>query len=85
MLRIKELCREKGITGRELAVKLGMSEVGLYKTISDNGNPPLRRLEEIATALGVPVSELFYDSQKSTLTCPNCGKEIKVELTKPEE
>ena len=57
-MRIKELLREKGITAKELASKIGMTETGLSIAMGDNGNPPLKRLEQIAAALGVPVTEL---------------------------
>nr|DAQ59804.1 MAG TPA: Helix-turn-helix XRE-family like protein [Caudoviricetes sp.] len=56
-LRIKDICREQGIMLKDLAKQLGLTEVGLSKSI--NGNPTIGRLEEIANALGVPVTELF--------------------------
>lgn len=43
-----------------------MTETGLSIAMGDNGNPPLKRLEQIATALGVPVTELF-DKPKEEL------------------
>lgn len=49
--RIKEICREKGIMLKDLAGMIGITEVGLSKSL--NGNPNISRLEEIATALGV--------------------------------
>ena len=55
--RILELCKEAGINQTELADKIGLSRVGLSKAI--NGNPTLDTLERIATALNVPITELF--------------------------
>ena len=55
--RIKEICREKGIMLKDLAGMIGITEVGLSKSL--NGNPNISRLEEIATALGVPVLEIL--------------------------
>lgn len=78
-MRIKELLREKGITAKELASKIGMTETGLSIAMGDNGNPPLKRLEQIATALGVPVTELFDKPKEGVICCPHCGKEIKLE------
>lgn len=75
--RIKEICREKGIMLKDLAGMIGITEVGLSKSL--NGNPNISRLEEIATALGVPVTELFEKPNKGVLVCPHCGKEIKLE------
>lgn len=56
-LRIKDICREQGIMLKDLAKQLGLTEVGLSKSI--NGNPTIGRLEEIANALCVPVTDLF--------------------------
>ena len=56
-LRIKELIKEKGTTVKELAQKMGISNVGLSQHI--NGNPSVEVLERIASALGVDISELF--------------------------
>ncbi|WP_368107201.1 MULTISPECIES: helix-turn-helix domain-containing protein [Bacteroides] len=77
-MRIKEILREKGITAKELASTIGMTETGLSIAISENGNPPLKRLEQIATALGVPVTDLFDKPTNGVIHCPNCGKEIKL-------
>ena len=53
MLRIKVILKEKGITAKEFAKTLGMSEVGFGIAISEKGNPPLSRLQQIADALDV--------------------------------
>lgn len=74
--RIKEICREKGIMLKDLAGMIGITEVGLSKSL--NGNPNISRLEEIATALGVPVTELFDMPKEGVIHCPHCGKEIKL-------
>ena len=77
MLQLKDLLRRKGMTAKELAVKIGISEGALSKSLS--GNPTLERIEQIAVALGVSVPELFAPQQTNTITCPHCGKLIKVE------
>ncbi|MBD5191419.1 MAG: helix-turn-helix transcriptional regulator [Bacteroidales bacterium] len=75
-MRIKELLKQKGITAKELAAKLNLSEGALSQSM--NGNPTLERLTQIATALGVSVSELFEEPRKDStvITCPHCGKPI---------
>ncbi|VBB48204.1 DNA-binding helix-turn-helix protein [uncultured Paludibacter sp.] len=60
-LRIKEICKEKGITIGELAEKIGMMRESLSRTI--NGNPTLESLEKISNALDVPITELFAQKQ----------------------
>lgn len=76
MLRIKEIIKAKGITAKELAAKIGISEGALSLAI--NGNPTVETLEKIASALGVEVSELFAAPKEGVITCPHCGKEIKL-------
>lgn len=77
MLQLKDLLRRKGMTAKELAVKIGISEGALSKSLS--GNPTLERIEQIASALGVSVPELFAPQPTNTITCPHCGKLIKIE------
>ena len=75
--RILELCKQKGITQKDLAEKIGMTPVGLAKAA--NGNPTFETLEKIAVGLNVSVPELFAPQPTNTITCPHCGKLIKVE------
>ena len=69
-LRIKEILKEKGMTQKELAQKMGVAEMSVSKSI--NGNPGLSTIEKIADALGVEVSELFAPS-RNVIRCPRCG------------
>lgn len=57
VLRVKEICKEKGLQMQELADKLGITRITLTRNIS--GNPTISTLESIAAALGVDVVELF--------------------------
>ena len=76
-LRIKDVCREKGITQKELAGLLGVSEMTLSR--ASKGNTSLDLLDRMAVALGVSVPELFAPQPTNTITCPHCCKLIKVE------
>jgi transcriptional regulator with XRE-family HTH domain len=76
-LRVKEICKSKGILMEELAEKLGIARVNLTKAI--NGNPTIGTLQRIADALEVPVTELFDEPSSDVITCPNCGKKFKME------
>lgn len=78
-MRVKELLKEKGITAKELASKLGMTETGLGIAISEKGNPPLKRLQEIADVLDVPFTDLFEQPKQDIINCPHCGGKIKIE------
>ena len=59
-LRIKEVCQMRNTTQKELAEKLGVSEVTLSR--ASNGNTSLPLLEKIANALDVELWELFTSS-----------------------
>lgn len=76
--RVKELLKKQGITAKDLAGKIGISESAL--SLSLNGNPTLSRLQEIANALDVPVSELFDTPKQGVITCPHCGKDITIKV-----
>lgn len=54
--RIKDVLKEKGISQKELSDKIGVSEVGLSKSI--NGNTSKQMLAKISEALSVSVNEL---------------------------
>lgn len=58
-LRILDICKQAGITQKELAERIGLSPVGLSKAI--NGNPTKDTLEKIANALNVRITELFEE------------------------
>lgn len=74
--RIKTLLKEKGMTAKELAEKMGISESAL--SLGLNGNPTLSRLREIASALGVEMGELFAPKESDTIVCPKCGSKFKM-------
>ena len=75
-LRILEICKQNGYTQKELAEKVGLSPVGLSKAI--NGNPTKDTLERIASALNVPVTELFDQPAADIINCPKCGAKLKL-------
>ena len=60
-LRIKEVCKQKGVTVTELANRMNISKGTLSLAI--NGNPTIGTLQKIADALGVPVVS-FFDSNR---------------------
>ena len=77
-MRILELCKERGLTQKELAERVGLTPVGLSKSI--NGNPTKDTLQRIADALNVHISELFEKDMPNDniIKCPNCGTELEV-------
>lgn len=75
-LRIKELCKERGLTQAQLAGKLGIKPVSFSQAIARN-NFDLQYLRRIAEALDVEMAGLFASNY---VTCPHCGKEIKIKV-----
>lgn len=59
MLRIKEICKERGISMRELAKRMNVSPGVVVRMLSENGNPKVSTLENIAKVLDLQVYELF--------------------------
>jgi len=81
MLRIKEILKEKGFTQEDLADRIGVTRISIVKTLS--GNPTIKTLEKIATALDVPLRDLFDGEDKyNVIACPNCGEKINITVTK---
>ena len=85
---LKKRIKDLGFTTSMLAEKLGVSQPAISQAI--NGNPSLSRLQEIADAMNVTLSELLSedgttttDDGHVTLRCPYCGKSL--ELVKGEE
>ena len=63
---IKELCKKKGVTLKQLAETIGFSETGLLKIIKEE-TTKVKTLEDIARALRVPVSEFFSDDPNNRI------------------
>ena len=82
MSDIKKRIRECGFTTQQIAEKLNISQQAVSQTI--NGNPSLSRLEQIAGAIGITVSELVADNPASHIEpqqkCPYCGHDIKIKI-----
>ena len=58
---ISEIIRALGDVARarnmtDLAEKMGISRQGLYKTLSENGNPEFATIQKLITALGLQMS-----------------------------
>lgn len=75
-LRVKEICKQKGLRIKDLAEKLDISDVALRKSLSKN--PTIGTLEKIADALGVGVADLFAPATDAKIICPHCGKQITI-------
>lgn len=59
MLRVKSICKEQGISLKELAKRMKISPEAITRMLSEKGNPTLSTLGNVAKALDVDVYELF--------------------------
>jgi len=65
-LYVKEICKEKGLTLKNLAEKLKVTPSNLSQTLQAN-NPGVSTLENIADALGVKFINLFSDPSQGLI------------------
>lgn len=78
-LRVKEVSKAQGVSITKLAELVGITQPNMSNIANGKTSPSLDLLERIASALGVSVPELFAPQPTNTITCPHCGKLIKVE------
>lgn len=62
--RIKEICDEKGIKVNSIAEKVGITLPALYNIVNGKMSPKVETLEKIATALNVPMWQLFVSPEE---------------------
>lgn len=79
-LRVREICKDKGMKFKDLAAKIGVHDVTLRASL--NGNPTISTLEKVAAALDVQVVELFAPADTDTIICPHCGGKIQFNAKK---
>lgn len=75
-LRVKEICRDQGITLADLAGKMQITASALSQNLK---KPSFDTLEKLAVALNVEVADLFASS-KTQITCPHCGKPLNIKI-----
>lgn len=88
-MNLKKVIKERGWTLERLASEMkgkdgvkGVSQPSVSSII--NGNPTFDKLQEIASIIGVSVSELVADEKdaSNTIICPHCGEKIVLEAKK---
>jgi transcriptional regulator with XRE-family HTH domain len=85
-MRIKEVLKENGCTQQMLADKMNVSLSAVKQMVSAE-SLTTATLEKIATALNVPMWQLFASPEEVqpktdslTLSCPHCGKNINIKV-----
>lgn len=81
-LRIKDVIKEKKVTVVALAEMIGITQPNMSNIVNGKSMPSLETLDRIASALEVPVTELFEQPKSDTasLICPHCGKRIEIDV-----
>ncbi len=79
-LRIKEIMNERNVTSAWLAEQVGISKVAVSNIVTGKSSPSLDNLIKIAGVLNISITELIgEEKEESSITCPHCGKKIKIE------
>ncbi|MDA8956142.1 helix-turn-helix domain-containing protein [Flavobacteriales bacterium] len=68
MLLLKKILKDKGITGKKMAVDLGMSENNASRIIRGDQYPRFEMLAKIADYLNVDVRDLFKPTKEDQTT-----------------
>ena len=72
-LRIKDILKEKGLTIKDVAERMGMDSSNLAATLK-KGNPKLSLLEDVANAIGCDITE-FFKPNEETAQAPKGGSQ----------
>lgn len=84
-LRLKEILSEQGKTAVWLSREIGVTDVNTRNIVNGVIKPKLDTLEKIASALEVPMWQLFASPEEvnsNTSVCPYCGMPIKLDKGK---
>lgn len=63
-LRLKEVMKEVGISGKELAARINTTPQYVSNVVSGRQNMSLSAIEEVSSILGVPVWQLFVSPEE---------------------
>ena len=78
-MRLKELLIEKGVSGSELARRMGVTPAYVNLACAGKVNLSVKQCEKVAVALDVPVAALFEGYiGPDMMYCPHCGKPIVI-------
>jgi len=65
ILRLKDILSEKGVSGKELADKIGVTPTTISNIAQGNNFPKPETLIAIASALDVDVKDLFVSTKEA--------------------
>lgn len=74
--KVKEILRRKGLTVQDLADYMGISRASLVRSLKENTT--VKRIQEIAVALGVDVCDIIR--KEPVFVCSHCGKPLNIKI-----
>lgn len=78
-MRLREILKEKKISGSELARRMGVEPAYINMAAAGKVNLSVKKCVELAKILDVPLASLFEGYVDPNVTyCPHCGKPIKL-------
>lgn len=76
ILRLKEVLKEKEMTGKDLAERVGLSETAMSNIVKGQSLPRQEVLLKIAQTLDVDIRELFHPTKENSATLKDIQKAI---------
>ena len=76
--RLKEVLREKGISGKELAEKTGVTVTTISNISTGNSQPKPELILKIAEILNVDLRELFISTKPGNVTTAEVNKALSL-------
>lgn len=73
--RIKEFRKPLGLSQHRLGKKIGLSRISINKIETEKTIPTLKIANDIATALGVCIYEIFDLDNTGMFQCPKCNED----------
>ncbi|WP_417237220.1 helix-turn-helix domain-containing protein [Bizionia paragorgiae] len=68
LLRLKEVLKEKGVTGKDLSEGVEVTTASISNIVNGNHFPKPELLKKIADFLNVDIRELFIPTKEETVT-----------------
>lgn len=90
-MRFKSVLKKYKLTQNDLAERLNINRVSVCRLLADDNDIRLSTIVKIAHAIGCTPAELIDETEESpvdfntlSLTCPHCGKTIRLSIQSEE-
>lgn len=85
-MRFKRVLKKYKLTQNDLAERLNINRVSVCRLLADDNDIRLSTIVKIAHAVGCSPAELIDETESPgvsntlSLTCPHCGKRIRLSI-----